>query len=74
MKIYLSISLIFSIFFAILFGTNVYILLATAHATKNPIPDLMLHGVLCVLFSFQVYRSTHHLRNILKRAGDENLQ
>jgi hypothetical protein len=74
MKIYLSISLIVSALFVLLFGTNVCILLATAHATKNPVPDLMLHGMLCILFSFQAYRATHHLRNLLKRTDDENVQ
>lgn len=74
MKIYLSISLLISVLFTTLFGVNVFILLATAHATKNPVPDLMLHGTLCILFSFQAYRAIHHLRNILKRTDDENIQ
>jgi TRAP-type C4-dicarboxylate transport system permease small subunit len=74
MKIYLSISLLISVLFMTLFGVNIFILLATAHATKNPVPDLMLHGTLCILFSFQAYRAIHHLRNILKRTDDENIQ
>jgi TRAP-type C4-dicarboxylate transport system permease small subunit len=74
MKIYLSISLILSVLFIALFGTNVYVLFATVHETKNLALDIMLHGVLFVLFAFQAYRAFYHLRNIVKRTRNENLQ
>jgi hypothetical protein len=69
MKIYLSISLIVSVLFMVLFGADIFALLATAH----PVPDLTVRALLFVLFALQAGRSMLHLKNFLKGRRDENL-